>query len=375
MIVISGSGLYTPENALSNDELVASFNEYVTQYNKKNADKIAAGDCQELQLSDADFIKKASGINSRYVIDKKGILDVERMRPNIAKRKDEDISLQCEMALAAAKQALKSANKTAEDIGAVICGCSNMQRSYPAMAVELQQLLGIDGFAFDMNVACSSATFAIQTAVDCVKAGRVKAALVVNPEICTAHLNFRDRDSHFIFGDAATAVVVESVETVTTSRVFSVIDSILKTKFSNNIRNNAGFLNRCDPENDDAAADLLFVQEGRKVFKEVTPLVSQLLLDFLKDNQLEPDHVKRFWLHQANESMNHLILKKILGREPDDPRAPLILDRYANTSSAGSVIAFHLYHEDLQAGDYGVLCSFGAGYSVGALILECLHVE
>ena len=50
--------------------------------------------------------------------------------------------------------------------------------------------------------------------------------------------------------------------------------------------------------------------------------------------------------------------------------APIVLDRYANTASAGSIIAFHLYNQDLSSGDIGVICSFGAGYSIGSLIVR-----
>lgn len=60
----------------------------------------------------------------------------------------------------------------------------------------------------------------------------------------------------------------------------------------------------------------------------------------------------------------------MLGREPVTGEAPNILDEYANTSSAGSVIAFHKYSADLKAGDIGLLCSFGAGYSAGSVILK-----
>ena len=85
---------------------------------------------------------------------------------------------------------------------------------------------------------------------------------------------------------------------------------------------------------------------------------------------LEASQVRRFWLHQANLKMNQLIAKGVLGRIPDDKEAPVILDEYANTSSAGSVIAFHKYHQDLKAGDLGVLCAFGAGYSAGSVVLR-----
>jgi len=62
----------------------------------------------------------------------------------------------------------------------------------------------------------------------------------------------------------------------------------------------------------------------------------------------------------------------VLGRDPHPGEAPNILDEYANTSSAGSVIAFHKYSADLKEGDIGLLCSFGAGYSAGSVILKKL---
>ena len=85
---------------------------------------------------------------------------------------------------------------------------------------------------------------------------------------------------------------------------------------------------------------------------------------------IEPDALKRIWLHQANRNMNELIAKKVLGRAPSDEESPTILDEYANTSSAGSVIAFKKYNGDFQPGDLGVLSSFGAGYSIGSIVLK-----
>ena len=160
--------------------------------------------------SSAEFIEKASGIKSRYVINKGGILDPHRMVPNIPERDNAELSVMCEIACHAAREAMAAAQVAPDEIDAVIVAASNMQRAYPAMAIEVQAALGAKGFAFDMNVACSSATFGIQQASDAVKSGSARRVLVVNPEICTGHLNFRDRDSHFIFGDVATAVVVES---------------------------------------------------------------------------------------------------------------------------------------------------------------------
>ncbi|MFP3944078.1 MAG: beta-ketoacyl-ACP synthase III, partial [Alphaproteobacteria bacterium] len=182
-------------------------------------------------------------------------------------------------------------------------------------------------------------------------------------------LNFRDRDSHFIFGDVATAVLLEASGTCSVPGAFEIVDTRLKTVFSNNIRNNFGFLNRTHPETGDAP-DKLFVQEGRKVFKEVVPMVAELITGHLADNNLLPSSLRRMWLHQANLNMNELIARKVLGRDPSPEEAPVILDEYANTSSAGSIIAFHKYRDDLRPADTGAICSFGAGYSAGNVIVR-----
>ncbi len=370
-VVISGTGLYTPPSAISNEELVTSFNIYVDRFNNENSENIANGSVQALEYSSVEFIEKASGIKSRFVIDKEGILDPSRMVPFIPARKNEEPSLMCEMAVEAAQESLANAGLTAIDIDAVLVAASNMQRSYPAMSVEVQNALGINGFAFDMNVACSSATFGIQQARDMIISGSVNRVLMVNPEICSGHLNFRDRDSHFIFGDVCTAVILEKSSIASSAKQFRIIDSKLETIYSNNIRNNFGFLNRAETDNPQTL-DKLFVQEGRKVFKEVCPAVVDQISTQLKKLGIDPKGLKRLWLHQANLSMNMLIARKLLGAEPAKEKAPVILDHYANTSSAGSIIAFHKYNGDFAPGERGVLCSFGAGYSIGSIVLEAI---
>ena len=368
-VAISGAGLFTPAESVSNAELVESFNAWVDLYNAQNADAIEAGELEAKGHSNVEFIEKASGIKSRFVMNKSGIIDPERMVPRLPQRTNDEPSVMCEMGVVAAKQAMAQANVSADDIDAVLVAASNMERAYPAMAIEVQAALGIKGFAFDMNVACSSATFGIQQAHDMVVSDSARRVLMVNPEICTGHLNFRDRDSHFIFGDVATAVVVEAVDGCQSSHAFEILDTKLQTIFSNNIRNNFGFLNRATEEGV-GEVDKLFVQEGRKVFHEVCPAVAEQITDQLQKMAIAPDALKRIWLHQANRNMNDLIAKKVLGRTPTDVESPTILDEYANTSSAGSVIAFKKYNEDFQPGDLGVLSSFGAGYSIGSIVLK-----
>ena len=368
-VAITGTGLYTPPNAISNEELVAAFNSFVRRHNEAHSAEIAAGTMPALTESSVEFIVKASGIKSRYVIDKAGVLDPDTMTPRIPERPNDEISVLAEIGVAAAKQAMAQAGRGPGDIDGVICAASNMQRAYPAMAIEIQFALGIEGYGFDMNVACSSATFGIQAAADMIRAGHARSILVVNPEICSGHLNFRDRDSHFIFGDVATAILLEASDKAASPHAFEIVDTKLKTQFSNNIRNNFGFLNRCAPEGI-GKTDKLFVQEGRKVFKEVVPMVSDMILAHAAERGIEPKALKRLWLHQANINMNDFIARRVLGRDPLPGESPVILDEYANTASAGSIIAFHKYQDDLKAGDLGLICSFGAGYSAGTVIVR-----
>ena len=365
--VIASTGLFTPPHAISNAELVVAFNAYVAEFNQENSQAIAQGSVAALEPSSVEFIEKASGVKARYVMDKAGILDPAVMRPVLPERPNEEVSVLAEMAVTAAEDALARWGKPRARIGAVLCAASNMQRPYPAMAVEIQAALGLDGFAYDMNVACSSATFGIKTAADYVATGSCDAVLMVNPEICSGHLNFRDRDSNFIFGDVATAVIVERADE--SKGGWEILGTRLKTQYSNNIRNNFGFLNRGAPEGRDLP-DKLFVQQGRKVFKEVVPMVSEMILDHAADLGIEPASLKRLWLHQANINMNEMIGRRVLGRDPTREENVIILDDYANTSSAGSIIAFHKHSNDLASGDVGLICSFGAGYSAGTVFVR-----
>lgn len=366
--VISATGLWTPSQSVSNEELVESYNAWAAKWNDAHAADIESGAVEAKPMSSVEFIEKASGIKSRFVVDKSGVIDPKLMRPVIPERPNDQISVLAEIAVEAAKQALEAAGRDPKDVGAVLCAASNMQRAYPAMAVEVQDALGCSGFAFDMNVACSSATFGIQTAADYVRSGSTKSVLMVNPEICSGHLNFTDRDSHFIFGDVATAVLVEA-EDIAPADHWKILGTKLKTQFSNNIRNNFGFLNRAAPEGV-GATDKLFVQEGRKVFKEVVPMVAAMITEELARLDLPATELRRMWLHQANANMNRLISSKVLGREASDDESPTVLDTYANTSSAGSIIAFHKHSDDFKAGEKGLICSFGAGYSAGTVFVE-----
>ncbi|MBW1636189.1 MAG: beta-ketoacyl-ACP synthase III [Deltaproteobacteria bacterium] len=374
-VVISGTGLFTPPHVVTNAELVQAYNSFADMYNEAENEAIDAGEIEALQHSTCEFIEKASGIRQRYVMIKEGILDRERMMPLVPRRADEELSITAEMAIAAGREALKQAGKTAKDIDLVIYGASTSERPWPAVAVEIQQALGCGGYAFDMTVACSTGTFGISTAADAILSGMATCALVVNPEYASPQINFRDRDSHFIFGDVATACIIEKRGTGSGDHLFRILDRKLKTHFSNNIRTNFGYLTRVEPDvtfERFFEQDQLFIQQGRKVFKELLPMICELVKNQLSSCEIDISQIRRMWLHQANINMNMFVARGLLGRVPEPDEAPVVLDEYANTASAGSIIAFHKYNGDFAPGDKGILCSFGAGYSIGSLILEKL---
>ena len=370
-VIISGIGAEIPEASITNEELVESFNSWVDSENPRRA---AAG-LDPLAKSDNDFIVYASGVKNRHVIEREGILDPTRMAPRIAARPDDALSLEAEFAIASAKKALAHAGLQPADIDLVICSASHHQRPYPAIAIEIQNELGTVGAGFDMGLGCSSAAAGLHVAVNLVRAGAHKRVLVVTPEIITGHLNFRDRQTHFIFGDASTAMVVEAIgkEESRPGR-FEVLDTRSWTQFSNNIRTNLGYLTRT------AAADPYMInmegnmikQVGNKVFKEVTVAGHKFIVGFLAEHGLTPDGIRRFWLHQANARMNAMILKLSFGHEVGHDRAPMVLERLGNTAAAGAIIALSENHADMKQGDYGLICAFGAGYSIGGALLKMM---
>jgi beta-ketodecanoyl-[acyl-carrier-protein] synthase len=365
---ITGHGVWHPETVLENDELCATFNEFVRRENLKHAAEIAAGTKEPLKESTPEWVVKASGIIKRYVEDKTGLLDPERMCPNIPDRPEDQLSIQAEYSLNAARRALAVAGRAPEDVDLIVLGCSNLQRMYPSIAIEVQNALGAHGYGFDILLGCSAATGATSLASQAVQLGQAECALVVVPELTTGHMNWRERDSHFIFGDASVALVVEP-----TSRAkpgsWEILSTRMASKWSNNIRNNKGYLDRCDPSTENNI-DKLFHQNGRRVFKDVVPLAARFISDHIAAHNLGPPQIARYWLHQANQNLNQAVAKWVLGREATREEAPIILDEYGNTASAGSLIAFSNHNEDLPAGSYGVMASFGAGYSLGSLLLQ-----
>ena len=370
-VCVGGIGVEIPEASISNEELVDSFNAWVDMENPKRE----ARGLSPLAKSDAGFIEHASGIKRRHVYERDGILDPNRMAPIIPARADDELSVMAEFGAAAARKALDQAGVQARDVDLVICASAHHQRPYPAIAIEIQKALGTSGAGFDMGLGCSSALAGLHVATNLVRSGAHRRVLVVTPELITAHLNFRDRQTHFIFGDASVAVLIEALGArEERPGHFEIVDTRSWTQFSNNIRTNFGFMSRLAQDDPSylAMEGNLIKQNGNKVFKDVTVAGHKFIVDFLAEHGHTPQTMRRFWLHQANARMNAMILKLAFGGEVGQDRAPTVLDRLGNTAAAGAIVALEENHRDMQPGEHGLLCAFGAGYSIGGALLRMM---
>ncbi|MCW5723344.1 MAG: beta-ketoacyl-ACP synthase III [Maricaulaceae bacterium] len=365
--MIRGTAWHAPETSISNAELVASYNAYVARWNAINADRIAAGELQALLPSSEDFIKSASGIEHRRVLDKAGVLDPDRLRPHFPRRPKEQASVQAEFGLKAVEKLLDKTGYDPKDIDGLIFACSAPQRYFPAVGIEIQAAIGMGGWAYDMQMACASALFALQQAKGMIDSGAADAILIVDPEIMTGINDHRKRDVHFIFGDCASAMLVERADRGPGG--WRVIGTRNETRFSNALRSDFGFLNPAERAGGEPYEPGL-EQDGHRVFKDVIPFAAGVSRALIDTHGVTPAQVRRMWLHQANIRIIEMVAKRVLERERTEDNAPAILKTYGNTSSSSVVMTFDLNSADMAAGEKGVMCAFGAGYGCGAALVE-----
>ncbi len=361
--IIRSTGYWVPDEIITNDELVASYNAYATRHNETYASEIASGIRDEVPLSSAEFIVNASGIQQRRVIDKQSILDIDALHPRITPRPFEEVAYQTELALNAIRPALDKAGVGGADIDGVIVASSAQQRNFPGMSCEIQDQLGASGFSFDLTMACASSLYGLHLANALIQTGQAERIIVSSPEIMTCINVHSRRDVHFIFGDATSAILVER-DTGQTGG-WDILGTHCENKYSYALRSDYGFLNEAERLVEPDYQPGLD-QDGHKVFKDVVgfaPTVARRLMDQV---ELAPEQVRRTWLHQANIRMVDMIAKRILGRDRTEENAPATLHEYGNTSSSSVVMNFEMHSEDMEAGEHGVMCAFGAGYGVGA---------
>ena len=304
---------------------------------------VTNADLEKMVDTTDEWIVQRTGIHQRY----------------IAGEGETTVSLGFE----AAKNAIANAGLTAQDIDLIILGTATPNNTFPASAVEIQNLLGIShGFAFDMQAVCSGFLYGFTTADMYLRSGQAKCALVIGAETFSRILDWNDRTTCVLFGDGAGALVLEAVKT-TDSNAPGVLFSSLRA--------------------DGAHKDKLYVDggvsttgtigvlkmEGREVFKHAVAMITDVIYDVLEKADMTVDDIDWFVPHQANVRIVEGAAKKL-----GIPLSKVVVTvgQHGNTSAASVPLALEhaVSNGSIKPGDMVLLEAMGGGFTWGASLVR-----
>jgi 3-oxoacyl-[acyl-carrier-protein] synthase-3 len=319
---IRGWGMYVPERVLSNDDLSAI-----------------------VDTSD-EWITSRTGIKQRHIASP-----------------DEGTA---SMGIIAARKAIESAGLSSTDIDLVIVGTATPDFQFPATGCLIQNALGIEGGAFDLEAGCTSFMYALSIASSFIGAGVYRHVLVVGSETLSRILDWNDRATCVLFGDGAGAVVVSADEHATLQPQF-----VLGSDGSGGpaLCLPAGG-SRMPAREETVRERLHFVRmAGPEVFRFATRVVGEATSQVLAKAGMSVEDIDLFIPHQANLRIIESAVRRL-----DIPRDRVVIniDRYGNTSSASIPIALCEAYEaqKLHPGDRVVMVGFGAGLTWGAGVIQ-----
>ena len=296
-----------------------------------------------------------------------------RARTGIRERRFSDIENPAEhnssLGFRAAQKAMEMAGKKPEDIDQIICATCSPDTLIPSTACWIQHKLGAArAWALDINAACSGFIYGLAMAEQFVKTGKTKTTLVIGSEVLSPFLNWEDRTSCILFGDAAGAAVVESVHRDSSQRIISshlLSDGNLWKLFyipagGSNLEVTPGryFQNLHKMK-----------MNGREIFKVAVRTLTHFARIALEENGLEIKDLNWFVPHQANLRIIEAVANR-LGFPME--RVLINVDRYGNTSAATVPTALDEAIRDgrIRKGDKVLLDTFGAGLTYGSVLLQ-----
>ena len=318
--IVKGCGSYLPENIVTNHDL---------------AEKID---------TTHEWIVGRTGIEARHIAS--------------------EGELTSDLALAAAKNALKDASMAAEEIDLIVLATSTPDNTFPSTATKIQAKLGIfHGAAFDVQAVCSGFVYALSVAEGLLKSGQHKKALVIGAETFSRILDWEDRTTCVLFGDGAGAVVLEACEGEGTLKDRGILAAQLRSdgRYYDKLYVDGG------PSSNQVAGFLRM--EGREVFRHAVGNISSIISSTLEEVGLEPSDIDWFVPHQANKRILEGTARKI-GMDMD--KIVITVDRHGNTSAASIPLALDLACKDgrIQKGDLVLLEAMGGGFTWGAVLIR-----
>ncbi|PKM51116.1 MAG: 3-oxoacyl-ACP synthase [Firmicutes bacterium HGW-Firmicutes-7] len=284
-------------------------------------------------------------------------------RTGIKERRIADDETCYDLAILAAKDALKASELDPENIDLIIVATMTAEYATPAISCLVQKAIGAkNALAFDLSAACSGFVFAIHTANQFIMNGTFNNALIIGSEKLSNIINWEDRNTCVLFGDGAGAVVVEASEEQ------GIIETICRSVGEDYACLTAGIKRIKTPFKNVNIEQDFIEMEGREVFEFACTKVPQCIEEVLEKAKLEKSDIDYYILHQANTRIISKVAKKL--SEPLD-KFYTNMEFYGNTSSASIGIALD---EMVKAGKLKnkkvILAGFGAGLTYGASIIQ-----
>ncbi|MFO7845381.1 MAG: beta-ketoacyl-ACP synthase III [Balneolaceae bacterium] len=319
---ISGLGKYLPEYVLTNKEL------------------------ETMVDTNDEWIRTRTGISERRILKGEGLGTSY-------------------MSQRAAEAALEDAGIQADEIDVIIVATVTPDYLFPATACLVQKRIGADNaYAFDLSAACSGFLFALSTGGNFIESGRAKKVLVIGADKMSSIIDYTDRTTCILFGDAAAAVVLEATEEKT-----GIIDYIHHTEGDDDCMLYQPAGGSVKPASAQTVEqNLHFIrQDGRAVFRKATEGMADVSTEIMDKNNLEPEDVSWLVPHQANLRIIDATARRM---GLDKEKVMINIDRYGNTTSATIPLCLVDWKDQLKKGDNLILSAFGGGLTWGSIYLK-----
>lgn len=266
---------------------------------------------------------------------------------------------------AAARQALKDAGLTVDDIDCIILATATPNHTFPASAVEIQQALGMThGFAFDVQAVCSGFIYALTTGDLYIRGGMARRVLVIGAETFSRIIDWNDRSTCVLFGDGAGAVVLEALSD---QAGLNSDRGILATKLRSDGSHMSKLYVDGGPSTTQTTGHLRM--EGREVFKHAVGMITDVIDDCFDATGITASDLNWFVPHQANKRIIDASAKKL---GISDDKVVVTVDQHGNTSAASVPLALATAAHDgrIKRGDLVMLEAMGGGFTWGAILLR-----
>jgi 3-oxoacyl-[acyl-carrier-protein] synthase-3 len=270
-----------------------------------------------------------------------------------------------DLAVPAVQGLLKKRGIGAEEIDLIIFCTTTPDMLFPATANLFAHKIGaVNAWGFDLQAACSGFLFGLTTGAQFIESGKHKKVLVVGADKMSSIVDYQDRATCIIFGDAAGAALLEP-----NTDGYGIIDSISKSDGSGIPflhMKAGGSLKPASHETIDAREHYAY-QEGKAVFKFAVTNMADVAAEVMERNNLTGDDVAWLIPHQANKR----IIDATVARTGIDPnKATINIERYGNTTNATIPLCLWEWEDKFKKGDNLILAAFGGGFTWGSIYLK-----